>query len=392
MRLRETTPLPKNVLEEIGFHWHTDIDNTDYVANKIVAIAPHEADAYYEAANELYDMYAEAGQYVIDNNLFHEVGVPYNLVDLVKMSWDNDVNWHLYSRFDFAGGIDGKPIKLLEFNADTPTALFETSVIQWAMLKNSGMENDAQFNNIYEGLKNNFKRLITLNDDPEFFEERYEGWKLLFSAARNSKEEENTVRFMQQVAHEAGWVTGFCYLDEVGFDEEHGIFDEEGVNYEFWFKLYPWEDIAINEPDLAMKLTNIVRNQKAIILNPAYSVMYHSKGMLKILKQLFPNSPYLLNADFAPLQGVKQVEKKMLSREGQNVKIIEANGTVSYETSGSYDNVKSVYQEFVDMPKDEEGSSYQAGVFFAYEGIGLGLRKGGVVLDNMSKFVGHYIG
>ncbi len=30
-------------------------------------------------------------------------------------------------------------------------------------------------------------------------------------------------------------------------------------------------------------------------------------------------------------------------------------------------------------------------VFFAYEGCGLGFRKGGLVLDNYSKFVGHII-
>ena len=391
MKLLKTNPLPKEALDEIGFTWHTDIDNSDYISNSILAITAAEADAYFVAANELYDMFAEAGQYVIDNNLFHEIGIPYNLVELIKLSWEQDVHWHLYSRFDFAGGINARPIKLLEFNADTPTSLFETSVIQWAQMKYSGMQEAEQFNNIYEGLKSNFKRLITLQDDPEEFDDRYEDWMILFSAARNSKEEENTVRFMQQVAHEAGWVTGFCYLDEVGFDENHGIFDEDGVNYEFWFKLYPWEDIAINEPDLTMKLTNIIKNQKAIILNPAYSVMFHSKGMLKILKQLFPNSPYLLDTSFEPLPSKKQVEKKMLSREGENVKIIEADGTTSYATDGSYGNVKSVYQEFVELPKDEEGAHYQAGVFFAYEGIGLGYRKGGIVLDNMSKFVGHII-
>lgn len=391
MKLLPIRPLPKEALDEIGFHWHTDIDNSDYVADSIVTVSPEEADAYYEAANELYDMYAEAGQYVIDNNLFHEIGVPYNLVDLIKASWENDVHWHLYSRFDFAGGIDSKQIKLLEFNADTPTALFETSVIQWALLKYSQMHNSEQFNNIYEGLKNNFRRIITLNEDPELFDDRYEGWKILFSSARNSKEEENTVRFLQQIAHEAGWTTGFCYLDDVGFDENHGIFDEDGVNYEFWFKLYPWEDIAINEPDLTMKLTNIIKNQKAIILNPAYSVMYHSKGMLKILKELYPDSPYLLDTSFEPMQNIKYVEKKMLSREGQNVKIVESNGEISHQTSGEYSAIKSVYQEFVELPKDENGAHYQAGVFFAYEGIGLGYRKGGVVLDNMSKFVGHYI-
>ena len=83
-------------------------------------------------------MYVEAAEHVIKNDLFHEIGIPFNLVEVIKESWENDVHWHLYGRFDLAGGLDGKPIKLLEFNADTPTALFETAIIQWAMLKQNG--------------------------------------------------------------------------------------------------------------------------------------------------------------------------------------------------------------------------------------------------------------
>jgi glutathionylspermidine synthase len=125
---------------------------------------------------------------------------------------------------------------------------------------------------------------------------------MLFSSVRGSKEEENTVKFLQQVAHEAGWTTGFTYMDEVGFDRDYGVFDEDKEPYEFWFKLYPWEDIAIGESALLDDLTAMVRNQKSIFLNPPYAAMFHSKGMLKILKELFPDSPYLLDASFAPLK------------------------------------------------------------------------------------------
>ncbi|EPW5170406.1 glutathionylspermidine synthase family protein, partial [Campylobacter coli] len=75
-----------------------------------------------------------------------ELGIPFNLIDAIKMSWENEVHWHLYGRFDLAGGLDGKPIKLIEFNADTPTALFESAILQWALLKQNGMDESAQFN------------------------------------------------------------------------------------------------------------------------------------------------------------------------------------------------------------------------------------------------------
>ena len=50
-----------------------------------------------------------------------------------------------------------------------------------------------------------------------------------------------------------------------------------------------------------------------------------------------------------------------------------------------------VYQAYTELPTDTNGSSYQAGVFYAYEACGLGFRKGGKILDNMSKFVGHIV-
>ena len=377
-------------LEQIGFFWHTDPDATPYVASEIVEITPDEADAYYDAVNELYDMFTEAGEYVIDNELFHEIGIPFNLIDAIKMSWENDVHWHLYGRFDLAGGIDGKPIKLLEFNADTPTALFETAILQWAILKLNNMEDSQQFNNVYDAIKDNFKRLVMLEDDIEDFDEHYEGWKILFSSVKDNEEEESTVKLLQTIAEDAGFVTEFAYMEDVEFSDEDGVF-YNNVNYEYWFKLYPWEDIAIEESELAKLITDIMKNQKAIFLNPAYTLMFQSKAFMKILWDLYPNHPLLLETDFEPLKGKAQVEKKIFGREGANTIIVDANENIIEERDGEYGEFASIFQEYIELPKDAKGNSYQAGVFFAYEGCGLGFRKGGLILDNYSKFVGHRV-
>ena len=388
--LQKTTPLTTEYLESLGFVWHTDSDESPYIADELVVVSEAEAEAYYEAANTLYDMFVEAGDHVVENNLFHEIGIPFNLVEVIKESWENDVHWHLYGRFDLAGGIDDKPVKLLEFNADTPTALFETAVVQWAILKQNSMEESAQFNVLYEALLDNFKRLVTLDEDVSDFENRYEGWKFLFTSIRGNSEEENTVRLLQHIATEAGYDTTFAYIDEIEFSSEEGIFYNE-ENYELWFKLIPWEDIALEESDLAMLLTNIIKNQKAIIFNPAYTLLFQSKGILKILWDLYPNHPLLLETSFEPLEGKKQVKKPIFGREGGNVSIIEENSSVIEEVEGDYSNHKMVYQAYTDLPVDQQGLSYQAGVFYAYEACGLGFRKGGKILDNMSKFVGHII-
>ncbi len=390
VKLKQLNPLDDNTLEGLGFSWHTDEDGSKYVSDALVEVLAAEAGAYYTATNEIYDMYVEAAEYVIENDLFFDLGIPFNLVNTIKKSWENDVHWHIYGRFDLAGGIDGQDIKLIEFNADTPTALFETALLQWALLKHNNMDENSQFNNVYEAITNNFKRLITLFDDVENFDERYDGWKILFSSIAGNEEEEATTKLLQQIATDAGFNTSFEYLENTHFDE-NGIYDADENKYEYWFKLYPWEDIAHDEPELATTLTNIMQSQEAIILNPAYTLLFQSKGMLKILSDLFPDSPYLLKTSFEPLQGVKQVEKAVFGREGANTSIINPDGSTEVKTDGPYDNYKKVYQEYVDFPKDLNGDKYQAGVFFAYEACGMSFRKGGEVMDNMSKFVGHVL-
>jgi glutathionylspermidine synthase len=391
MELKKLNPLTEEYLESIGFTWHTDIDKSSYISDEVVTISEDEALAYADAANELYDMFCEAGEYVIENNLFHELDIPFNLVEIIKKSWEDDVHWHLYGRFDLAGGLDGKPIKLIEFNADTPTALYETAIIQWAMLKYNNLDEASQFNSLYEALIDNFKRFITLNNDVEEFEQHYKNlnWKILFSSIAGNDEEEHTVKLLQHIATEAGYETDFSFIQDVEFSDD-GISKEDKL-FEFWFKLIPWEDIAIDEGELAVILTELINNQKAIIFNPAYTLLFQSKGILKILWDLYPNHPLLLETSFEPLVNTKQVEKPSFGREGANVAIVNADNSLEIKTDGKYENFRPVYQEYTELVSDKDGNSYQAGVFYAYEACGLGFRKGGKILDNMSKFVGHIV-
>ncbi len=391
MNLLKLKPLTNEYLESIGFVWHTDSDESAYIADEIVEVSEAEAEAFYSAGNELYDMFVAAAEYVIEKNLFRELDIPDSLVEMIKSSWQNDVHWHLYGRFDFAGGIDGKPIKLLEFNADTPTSIFETAIIQWAILKLNGFDESGQFNSLYESLSENFKRLMTLEESTENFKNYHEqaGFKILFSCMSGNIEDENTTRLLEYIATEVGYDCDFEFVEHVEFSED-GIF-KEGENFELWFKLIPWEYIAKDEPELAELLKKIMQNEKAIILNPAYTLMFQSKAMMKILWDLYPNHPLLLETSFEPLQNTKQIKKVTLGREGANSSIIESNGDIELAIGGDYTGYKSIYQEFVELPQDNEGRYYQAGVFFAYESCALGFRRGGKILDNSSKFVGHII-
>ena len=389
MHIIEGKALDNTTLENLGCSWHTDPDESSYISNEIIEITQEEADAFYEAGNELYDMYVEAGEYVIENNLFFELDIPPSLVDPIKQSFEQEVHWHIYGRFDFAGGLDGTPIKLLEFNADTPTMLYESAIIQWAVLKANGMDENLQFNNIFEAIGENFQRMITLGEDISRFSEMYEGWKILFSSIRGSNEEERTVRFLQDIASSYGFGTEFCYVDEAILSGSEGL-SYGGSNYEFWFKLVPWEDIAIEEPEMAELIKEMMSNKNTIFLNPAYTLLFQSKRMLKILWDLFPNHPLLLESSFEPLKGKKQVRKRAFGREGANVEILSPTLELLEGKEGIYGNHKELYQEYHPL-NSHNGNFYQPNVFFAYESCGLGFRKGGGIIDNYSKFVSHRI-
>ena len=386
--LKKLATPPNAQLSNLGWDWMLGKDTLPYLSNEVVIVTSAETDTYYEAANELFEMFVAAGQHVIDENRFSELGIPANLIDLIKLSWNDDRNIHLYGRFDLAGGIDGRPIKLIEFNADTATCLPETAVVQYAHLRANGLDDSQQFNAVFETLTDQFEELLALNPDLQP--------TLLLSAMRGFPEDDANVALIGEAAREADFELEFDFVDNVEFSAEEGIFWQNPRNGEFekldfWFKLVPWESIAEDEPELTKILTEIVRKRLAVILNPAYTLLFQSKYILKILWELYPAHPLLLETDTKPLAGKACVEKVLFGREGANVRILKADGSERQAADGEYGEYPKIYQEYVEFPVDSSGYTYQAGVFYAGEACGLGFRRGGLILDNSAGFVGHVV-
>ena len=359
-KFTEIKPLTQEHLDAMGYTWHKDKDGEYILKNKLLVVTPEETKAYEIAANRLYEMYEKGAEHVIENNLFDLLDIPSALVPLVKKSFKEERGNHLYGRFDLSGGIDDKPIKLIEFNADTPTLLLETAVIQQMMLLFNQRDVSEQFNAIYNAISEQF---LSISESKKGLFSKF-----LFSSVDGIEEEEVTVKLLADMAKEQGLVTRFTFLEEC----------EEQMPYEFWFKLYPWEDMP-----------NFQADENTAMLNPAYTLLYQSKGMLAILWQLFPESPYLLESSFEPLEK-KYVKKRMFGREGANIDIV-ADGKLLTRTEGIYEEYKAVYQEYTSFVQDDAGNYYQAGVFYSGGACGLGFRRGAEILDDMSEFVGHVI-
>ncbi|MCU0390087.1 MAG: glutathionylspermidine synthase family protein [Thermoflexibacter sp.] len=388
IKLKSLWKSPENQIYTLGWGWMMGLDTLQYITGDIVQITEQEAENYADAVNELYQMYITAAQYVIDNQLFNQLAIPENIVEMIKYTWEDDRHLHLYGRFDLSGGTDNQPIKLIEFNSDTATCIPETAVIQWAHLKANQLDETLQFNSLYDLLKENFIRLREANSDltPT----------LLISTMKDFPEDDTNVEVLGEAAQEAGFEVDYCHIEDVHFSPEDGIFTRNHFDnyyrYDFWFKLVPWEYIAYDEPELMNILNKIVMNRKAVVINPAYNILFQSKGILKVLWDLFPQHPLLLETSDTILTNKEYcVEKVLFGREGANVKILDRNSQTMIEKQGEYGEYPKIYQEYVEFLRDYQGNCYQAGVFFAYEAAALGFRRGGRIIDNTAQFTGHLI-
>ncbi|MFN3782557.1 MAG: glutathionylspermidine synthase family protein [Spirosomataceae bacterium] len=389
MKIKHIAPLPSTVFNQLGWEYYISEQALGYLANELVQISKKEAEKLYEATNEVYDLFVEAGEYVLQNNLLDTLGIPKNLHVLIRHTWERENHLHLFGRFDWAGGIH-EPLKLLEFNADTPTTLPETAILQWLQLKANQLDENKQFNTVYDDLVNQFIRLKQANPSKEP--------RILFSTLSGYPEDDNNVALLMEAAAEAGFFTDFCFVEDVTFSEFDGIFapNQYGdlAHFGFWFKLIPWEFIAEDEPELCEILTRLVTQEKLVIVNPAYTMLFQSKGILPILAQLFPENPYLLPTFFEiPKEQTARnwVEKVVLGREGANVRFIDASGRTTDESLGDYAYQKTIFQEKTNLERDDAGYYYQAGVFFAYQASGLSFRRAKqAIMDNSAQFIGHY--
>src|SRR5262245_22697993 len=86
-----------------------------------------EIDELEQATYKLNEMCLAAVERVIEADLFERFQIPAAYRDWITASWNED-ELTLYGRFDLV--YDGtRPPALLEYNADTPTAVLEAAVI-----------------------------------------------------------------------------------------------------------------------------------------------------------------------------------------------------------------------------------------------------------------------
>lgn len=369
----------RQLVESQGLYFHTEEglcywDESVYYAFSLVQIEELE-----NATEALEKMCRETINYLIEHReqTFPRFGIPVAFWDYVCQSWE-DERPTLYGRFDFSYDGQGPP-KLLEYNADTPTSLLESAVIQWFWKQDLHPAAD-QYNLIHE-------LLIEAYQDLQESEEISSEFYFASLPLELTVEDYMTTMYMQDVALQAGLKTRQISVEEITYHPGGDYFCDVNAPIEHIFKLYPWEWMVRDEfgPYL---LTTITRWYE-----PPWKMLLSNKALLPYLWQLFPESEYVLKASFRREDfGDTFVRKPILSREGQDVLIVQAGQTL-IDTKGSYADEPVLYQEFCPLAAFAGDYRPMLGSWVVRgEPCGLGIREtAGLVTNNTSRFVPHII-
>ena len=363
-------------LESHGFSFHS-IDNSPYW-NEHAAYQLSEREVFdlELASKNVFKLCMDAVERVIYQNRFAELRIPEPFAALCRQSWDAD-DPTLYGRFDFALSSKSPP-KLLEFNADTPTALLEAAVAQWVWLEDniearvlpSGCD---QFNSLHEKLIEQFG----------YFRARRGVQTLHFASVQHSIEDFGTTEYLRDLAMQASIQTKHLGVQELGWDNaNHKFVDLENQPISHLFKLYPWEDL-IKEP-----FGEHLLERSVSLIEPAWKMILSNKGILPILWDLSPGHPNLLPASFAPLSG-PCVKKPIFSREGANVAIQTPHLRLS--SGGEYGAEGYVYQAYAPLPEFDGNHAVIGAWIIGDTPAGIGIREDdSPITTNTARFVPHF--
>lgn len=375
--------------ESDGFDFHT-IDGERYWDERAYyAFTLDEIERQIEQPTaEIDAMCLElVGHAIDDEEYLSRLKLPEAFWPLISESWHRD-DGSLYGRLDLS--FDGRsPAKLLEYNADTPTSIFEAAVFQWTWLEQAIERNIVphradQFNSIHERLIEAWKKLGGAR------KKLGGAHHLHLAGMTESTEDAGTLAYLEDTASQAGLATTLIDIEDIGLRDDGRFVDLDDREIELAFKLYPWEWMFHDAfgAQLAKAPTRWIE--------PPWKAILSNKGILPLLWEMFPNHPNLLPAYFeddpnAARLGTTFVRKPLYSREGANIALVSA-GTTLVEQQGPYGAEGFVRQALAPLPNFSGQYPVLGSWLVDHTPCGLSIREDeNPITGNTSRFLPHAI-
>jgi glutathionylspermidine synthase len=368
---------------EWGFDFHSIDGEVYWEESAYYAFSLYEIEQDIESVTDrLYALCVElAGQILNSERLLLRLKVPEHAWSLISESWRKSEP-SLYGRFDLAYIGEGGNAKLLEFNADTPTSLFESAVFQWVWLEDAVRDGllpigTDQFNSIHE-------KLVTRLKHPQF------QWQLLhLTGMLSSAEDAGQISYLENCAREAGLLTKVLDIADIGTGSAGQFADLQDEPINLLFKLYPWEWMFSDEfsHSASMAATQFIE--------PPWKAVLSNKGILPLLWEMEPGHPNLLPAYFdddprCALLGERYVRKPVYSREGSNILLRDGDKTIAED--GTYGGEDFIRQALTGIYHLDGNYAVLGSWIVGDQPAGVGIREDtSPITRNTSRFVPHAI-
>ena len=354
-------------VEALGLDFHTGADGDPYWWEAACySFSAAEIDEIEAATAALHEICTEAVDRLIAAGDLSSLLIPERFWPWIADSWRRR-DPALYGRFDLAYGGHGPP-KMLEYNADTPTALLEAAVVQWYWLEEVKPGCD-QFNSLHEKLIAAWAEL----------RRRYAGTPCVhFAAVLDELEDRRTLEYLRDVCGQAGCPTEQLDIAELGWNGSH-FTDLAERPIAALFKLYPWEWL------LRERFAEHLLADRLALIEPPWKMLLSNKAILAVLWEMFPGHPNLLPASFerSCIEGAC-VEKPIYGREGREVRLVAAGDPGSARRG-------RVYQAAAPLPQFDGVHALIGSWIVAGGPAGIGLREDpSPITTNRSRFVPHY--
>ena len=317
---------------------------------------------------------------VDDEDYLRRLKIPETFWPLISESWHRDEG-SLYGRLDLS--FDGRgPAKLLEYNADTPTSIFEAAVFQWTWLEQAIERRIIpatadQFNSIHECLIDAWKKVSA-------------GRHVHLAGTIENAEDAGTLAYLEDTARQAGLATTLIDIEDIGLRDDGSFADLGDRSIELVFKLYPWEWMFHDA--FGARLADAPTRW----IEPPWKAILSNKGILPLLWEMFPNHPNLLPAYFeddpnAARLGTSFVRKPLYSREGANVALVSEGVTV-VEQEGPYGAEGFIRQALAPLPNFSSQYPVLGSWLVDHTPCGLSIREDeNPITGNTSRFLPHAI-
>jgi glutathionylspermidine synthase len=383
--------------EKTGFLFHSSGGEPYWDETAYYAFSLREIEDDLEAPSAALEaMCIElVGCAVADEQVMKRLAIPERFWNFIAASWKRR-DASLYGRFDLR--YDGQgPAKLLEYNADTPTSVFETAVFQWVWLDDAIAQaivpqSADQFNSLHERQVAAWRALLSSAVVPGASAPHApaSGRMIHFAGMLDNPEDAGTLAYLADTASQAGTTTRLMAMDTIGRNSKGGFVDLDDVPIEIAFKLYPWEWMFREQFGASLP------GASTRWIEPPWKAILSSKGILPLLWSMFPRHPNLLPAYFADdperaALGDSYVTKPLHSREGANVEIV-IGGSVVDADDGPYGDEPKILQALAPLPVFDGNYAVLGSWIAAGVPAGLSVREdAGPITRNGSRFLPHAI-